>query len=372
MGMVNGEELIAEISEKIRVEVTGEVEATAQLDLCVGVQLSFHVNGVGSELDIPVCLTALLEVAADADLSGAELNIDASLSLAELKLPFTLDLPDVSAVIDTACGFVQAPLDKMSPLTDCSPILTCFTNFVDDTCDGLAEAVSPLDIEVELGEVPVYDEQVIWSHTLTLFTGDEGKDSPARACTRYTGLNMSHKKAGKASLWTVTDTLKKCEDLCMNEKDCAMYTFVDDTKKFGPKCLTWTLDEARLHGRTNPEEWKDQKGYTSAVCKGNPEQEPKDSDQAPEEPAVQQEPSTNCSKWNTDGGWYRGEYINDEWISTPRTWQECAERCVYHEECEFWTLQPNGGDCLLMKNRGEYVPSSGHLMGPRDEQCSRD
>lgn len=274
--MVDATALVQEVIEKIRFEVTGELEATASLDLCLGVILGFTVNGVGSEMDIPVCLTAALEVAASADLSGAELEVGASLTLNALEIPFELDVPDISAVVDTACGFVQAPMEQLSPVTSCVPVVECFTNFVDDTCEGVSEAVSPLDISIKLGAITIFDEYEIWSASVTLSTGSEeeedtesesdGSASVLDGCSRYEGFDMASGFADEPSTYTQTDTLEECEELCLSSPDCAQYTWHSELGDWENRCVMWTLPEARANDRTDPETWAKASYRTSGRC----------------------------------------------------------------------------------------------------------
>lgn len=183
---VRGDQIRMEMEEKIRVEVTGSLEASASLDLCIGVVLGFHINGVGGEIDIPLCLNAALNIAANADLNGAELQVDASLKITPVELVFVFDLPDLSAAVDTACGFVQAPLAHAEQVGKCIPMVGCFSDLVDDTCEGVSDAVSALDLQIELASLEIVPEFEIWSHTVTLSTGSSTTD------LAQTGFGQDH------------------------------------------------------------------------------------------------------------------------------------------------------------------------------------
>lgn len=173
--MVDADALKQAIKSNLRVEVSGKIEATAEVKLCVGVEISFSVNGIGSTIDVPVCLTGKLEVAANADLSAADLEVTASLTQEALEFDFELDLPDPGAVVDTACGFVQPVTGAIGDTVgQCVPVVDCMTNLVDDACNGLSDAVADLELKVELGKLSVIAEQELWSKQVTLSTNAGG------------------------------------------------------------------------------------------------------------------------------------------------------------------------------------------------------
>lgn len=185
---VNGNQIKNEMQNKIRVEVSGSLEASASLDVCIGVVFSFHINGVGSEVDIPLCLNAALDVAGNANLQGAELQVDASISITPVELAFVFDLPDISAAVDTACGFVQAPLAHTQQLQSCVPIVGCFSDLVDDTCSGVSDAFSALDLQIELATLQIVPEIVLWSKSIKLQTDVSSTD------LAQTGFGQDHVK----------------------------------------------------------------------------------------------------------------------------------------------------------------------------------
>lgn len=82
-----------------------------------------------------------------------------------------------------------------------------------------------------------------------------------------------------------------------------------------------------------------------------------------------------CSKFDTTGS-HSGDsvqvlqpYESSDGIEF--TWSECAQLCAQTQDCEFWTLQTSGTkQCLLKKNKGEYLDSSGHFEGDRDPDCN--
>ena len=82
-----------------------------------------------------------------------------------------------------------------------------------------------------------------------------------------------------------------------------------------------------------------------------------------------------CSKYDTTGS-HSGDSVQvlqpyESSDGIEYTWLECAQLCTQNQACEFWTLQTSGTkQCLLKKNKGEYLDSSGHVEGDKDPDCN--
>lgn len=81
-----------------------------------------------------------------------------------------------------------------------------------------------------------------------------------------------------------------------------------------------------------------------------------------------------CTKWKTTG-WHTGTYHErfsasqapdgQEW-----SWQQCASRCADELDCDFWTLQQDGGRCAMMVGeQGKYNDQGGHAEGAKTSGC---
>lgn len=285
--MFDGKALERAIKDKIRFEASGQLEATASLQLCIGVEIGFHVNGVGTTFDVPVCMTATLDVAANADLSGAALQVDASLVLDPMEIPFEFDLPDLSALVDTACGFVQAPMDQLTQASGCVPVVDCFDTFIDETCDGVSDALSVLDLDINLGSVKLWDEVPIWSSTLSLETGggkNEKSDAPeagivsnagadfsadaSSTCSRFDGLNAVSGKAGGIAQWPKEDSVDACEALCVADTNCDIFVWHKETAGgWKNRCVMWSLETARSHGRDQQSTFPAGSHHITGMCR---------------------------------------------------------------------------------------------------------
>lgn len=336
--MVDGNALWQEIKNNIRVEVSGQMEATASVEFCLGVVFGFHVNGMGLEIDVPLCLTTELEVAANADLSGAELDVDASLKLNALEYPFTINLPDLSSIVETGCGYVQAPLETMSNQISCSPIATCFSNFVDDTCDGVEDALEPLSLDIDLGTLHLTNEKELWSDSFKLKTGGDENDRddspvknvsgneelvPSNVCTRYEGLNMVSGKAGGAAPWPTTESVEGCEDLCMADDSCDMFTWHTETAStsWKKKCVMWTITTARAEGRETTTSWPSGSNHITGVC----------------------------NHWQQMDYGDRKTCSTDEVLrtSTATTLESCQTTCMNEEFCTHVYFKGTGDQCTM-------------------------
>lgn len=278
-GMLDIDSIMEQVLDKLRVQVGGTLMAHASLELCVGVKLGAFINGIGAEMDIPICLTAGLDVMGFADTTGAVLEIGASLVLNPLAFPFELHLPDVSALVDTACGVVQAPMDMMSSVTDCVPVVSCFEDFVDDTCDGIADAVSSMDITVDLGTLTAFGEFEIWSDTILLTTASTTDDSPdagipgvsgstSGGCSMFkgdpamdTGLLTSPEDYPQA------EEIEDCQDLCLSTPDCDIFVWYGG-QTYAQRCIMMDLATARSVGREFPDSWPENRavGATAGRC----------------------------------------------------------------------------------------------------------
>lgn len=165
-GMFDPSAIADEFKSKLKFEVSGELDASAELKLCVGVEFAFKVNGIGLNMDIPICLTAELNVAANADLTAASLTVGTEIYLDAIEVAAELDMPLASAVVDTACGYVQ--MIDTGVLGDCIPAISCFEHFTDDLCDGISDAVDVLDIDVNFGTLTIMPQIDLYENSWEL------------------------------------------------------------------------------------------------------------------------------------------------------------------------------------------------------------
>lgn len=173
---VDSDDLQRELADKLIVNVDGAIGAEASIELCIGVEVGFSLNGIGITMDMPVCITAVLET------EGVTIIQN------DVDMDFVLSLPDPSYVVDTACSFVQ-----MAPpnVVTCSiPGIGCFTTLVDDVCDGVSDELAVLDLDMRIGTLHLLEEKVLYKWSTTLLTGpvelSGGNDNDAvnlQACT---------------------------------------------------------------------------------------------------------------------------------------------------------------------------------------------
>jgi len=191
--------IIDEMRQKLRFELSGAADATASLGLCVGVTFGFKVNSIGTEIDVPVCLTAELSVDANADLSGAELTMGTEIYINALEVSAELDLPLASAAIDTACGFVTA-VTSSTPLTSCVAVVGCFDDFINDICDGISDALDVIDIDQHLATLEIFPKTSIWSGEFTISTSSGTASAPT------TGPSDSPSSFSAQATWALQAT----------------------------------------------------------------------------------------------------------------------------------------------------------------------
>jgi len=192
--MFDPEALTQALEENIRFEVTGEIAASATMQVCLGVIVSFHVNGVGVDMDVPACLTFQFDAAASGSLSAASASVSASITLEAIESAVVLALPDPNAVIDTACAFAQLATNPGGvDVASCVPLVGCFEDLADDVCEGTSEALSELELEIELASFTFTEEEVLWDYSgdwsteqnSDLVGMDSGTDLVVKSSTGY-------------------------------------------------------------------------------------------------------------------------------------------------------------------------------------------
>lgn len=227
--------IIEEIKSKIKFEVTGQLEADASLKLCFGVKLGFHVNGMGTTVDVPVCMTAELSLDAWAAVTpstgGAAIDVYARVYLNKLEIPFVLDLPDISAAIDTACGVIKGPLSAANALTDlvtdCTTVGDCIEGLVDDICDGVSDAVDVLSLQTKPVSITVIGSEIdIWSvELLSLNTLTTSEDSSSTDTGYSYTVSDTYCPGEYTTSYTDITSVDACMSLCDADATCVHFQF---------------------------------------------------------------------------------------------------------------------------------------------------